>query len=165
MHMQLSVENLVRRTERTTRRRALHRLSVVGPVLLAAVLSACGGSSDPGLNTPPGPPGTRQGSGQDAPSGEHQVSGYAYDSEGGPLAGVEIQIYILPRTFGSLYRTMTGADGSYSYSVPEGVYQLFAQIDDPDPNLVVDLEPLQTTSDGVASITVPPSQVVDFHVP
>jgi hypothetical protein len=149
-------------------------------ILLAIALTACGGPADSGLSTWDGPSDTPQQSGSEgAPSEEEhsgeagggsgtlegQISGHAYDSAGNPLAGVMIYIYILPRTYGSLYRTQTGADGSYSHPVPAGVYLVQAQIDDPDPNLIVDLEPQQTNEEGVAAFNVPPSPVVDFWLP
>jgi hypothetical protein len=46
-----------------------------------------------------------------------------------------------------------------------GVYLIQGAIDNDNPNLIVDLVPRQTTSDGVASVSVPPSQVVDFDAP
>jgi hypothetical protein len=150
-------------------------------VLLAIALTACGGPADSGLNTWDGPSDTPQqgdseatanggeessgGAGGGSDIQESQISGHAYDSAGSPLAGVMIYIYILPRTIGSLYRTQTGADGSYSHPVPAGVYLVQAQIDDPDPNLIVDLEPQQTNEEGVAAFSVPPSPVVDFSLP
>ena len=96
---------------------------------------------------------------------DNVVSGRAYDRDGRPLADVMIQFYIQPRTFGGLYRTWTDADGRYAYALPGGVYTVFAQLDNADPNLVLDLEPRQTGPDGVASISVPPGHVIDFDVP
>ena len=73
---------------------------------------------------------------------------------------MKIYIYIIPRSFGALYQTVTGADGTYSYQVPEGVYLVLAEIypDDDEPEIGDYLEPIG--EDG--SITVPPSQVIDF---
>lgn len=164
-----------------THRWSLRRLTIMLAVALATALSACSGPSDSGPSMPVTPPDTvAQSRSETAPydegqysdevdtgseSQETQISGHAYDSEGNPLAGVRIYIYILPRSYGSLYRTETGADGSYAYPVPDGVYLVQAQIDDPDPNLIVDLEPQQTNEEGVAAFSVPPSPVVDFRVP
>jgi hypothetical protein len=116
-----------------------------------------GESGDERGDDPTGAPG--------GSSGDNLISGHAYTRDGSPVAGAMIYIYILPRTLGSLYRTQTGADGSYSYSVPGGVYLIQAAVDNDNPNLIVDLVPRQTTSDGVASVSVPPSQVVDFDAP
>ena len=95
--------------------------------------------------------------------GENTVQETAYDRDGYPLEGVEIYIYIVPRSFGALYRTVTGADGSYSYQVPEGVYLVLAEIypEVDEPEIGDSLEPIG--EDG--SITVPPSQVIDFRLP
>lgn len=181
MHEQATRTHQAHRTGSTTRRRSLRRLTIVVAVLLATALTACGGPSDSDPSASGTPPDTlEQSSSEAAPydqgqysdeagtgseSHETQISGHAYDSQGNLLAGVKIYIYILPRSPGSLYRTETGADGSYSYPVPEGVYLVQAQIDDPDPNLIVDLEPQQTNEEGVAAFSVPPSPVVDFWLP
>jgi hypothetical protein len=97
--------------------------------------------------------------------GEDLISGHAYTRGGAPLAGAMVYIYVLPRTYGTLYRAQTRADGSYSYAVPGGVYLVQAAVDNDNPNLIVDLVPRQTLSDGVASVSVPPSQVIDFDAP
>lgn len=181
MHEQATRRHLAHSTGSTTRRRSLRQLTIMLAVALATALTACGGPSDSGLSTSVVPPDTvEQSSSETAPydeeqysdeadtgsdSQETQISGHAYDNQGNPLAGVKIYIYILPRTIGSLYRTETGADGSYAYPVPGGVYLVQAQIDDPDPNLIMDLEPQQTNEEGVAAFSVPPSPVVDFQLP
>lgn len=96
---------------------------------------------------------------------DHTISGRTLDRQGRPLADVDIQIYLIPRSFGSLYRTHSDSHGRFSYRVPEGVYNVIAEYDDPsdgDPiglNLVV-----IDTGDLSAPVTVPPSQVIDFQL-
>jgi hypothetical protein len=86
------------------------------------------------------------------------VSGYTYDAAGEALPGV--YIYIRPES-GDPYQTTTGEDGSYSLSVPEGNYQIFAEYNPNDePGGGVYLEP----TDGVP-ITLTSSAEVDFRLP
>ena len=91
------------------------------------------------------------------------VSGHVRDQSGRPVAGAEIQFYIIPRSFGSLYRTNTGADGSYAYALPAGVYNVMASYyfsDKPgdEANLVT------VSGDGSVPITVPPGHTIDFRM-
>jgi hypothetical protein len=88
------------------------------------------------------------------------VSGHAYDQAGEALPGVYIYIRAVPES-GEPYQTTTAEDGSYSYSVPEGDYQIFAEYNPNDePGGGVYLEPM----DGV-SISLPSSEPVDFRLP
>jgi hypothetical protein len=80
------------------------------------------------------------------------VSGYASDAAGAALAGV--YVYMEP------YQTTTAADGSYSFSVPAGEYQIFAEYNpNGEPGGGVYLEPME----GV-SISVPPGGQVNFRL-
>lgn len=88
------------------------------------------------------------------------VSGHALDQAGEALPGVYIYIRAVPES-GEPYQTTTGEDGSYSYTVPEGDYQIFAEYNPNDePGGGVYLEP----TDGV-SISLPSSEPVDFRLP
>jgi Carboxypeptidase regulatory-like domain len=88
------------------------------------------------------------------------VSGHAYDQAGEALPGVYIYIRAVPES-GEPYQTTTAEDGSYSYSVPEGDYQIFAEYNPNDePGGGVYLEP----TDGV-SITLTSSAEVNFQLP
>jgi hypothetical protein len=85
------------------------------------------------------------------------VSGHALDQAGEALSGV--YIYIRPES-GDPYQTTTGEDGSYSLSVPEGNYQIFAEYNPNDePGGGIYLEP----AEGV-SISLPSSEPVDFQL-
>ena len=85
------------------------------------------------------------------------VSGHALDQAGEALSGV--YIYIRPES-GDPYQTTTGEDGSYSLSVPDGNYQIFAEYNPNDePGGGVYLEPME----GV-SISVPPGGQVNFQL-
>jgi hypothetical protein len=89
------------------------------------------------------------------------VSGYAYDAAGEALAGVYIYIRVVPESSGEPYQTTTDANGSYSYSMPEGDYQIFAEYNPNDePGGGVYLEPME----GDGSISVPPGGQVDFQL-
>jgi hypothetical protein len=119
---------------------------------------------DPGDNGgSPGDTGNGDSGNDNLGIGDYTVRGTAYDQRGRPLAGVEIYIYIIPRRYGALYRTETGSDGRYSYQVPEGVYQVLAEIypADDEPEIGEDLVPIGEDN----SITVPPSQVINFQLP
>ena len=88
------------------------------------------------------------------------VSGYAYDAAGEALAGVYIYIRAVPESSEEPYQTTTDANGLYSYSVPEGDYQIFAEYNPNDePGGGVYLEPME----GV-SISVPPGGQVNFQL-
>jgi hypothetical protein len=88
------------------------------------------------------------------------VSGYTYDAAGEALPGVYIYIRAVPES-GEPYQTTTLEDGSYSYTVPEGDYQIFAEYNpNGEPGGGVYLEP----TDGV-SISLPSSEPVDFRLP
>jgi hypothetical protein len=88
------------------------------------------------------------------------VSGHAYDQTGEALPGVYVYIRAVPES-GEPYQTTTAPDGSYSYSVPAGDYQIFAEYNPNDePGGGVYLEPV----DGV-SISLPSSEPVDFRLP
>jgi hypothetical protein len=88
------------------------------------------------------------------------VSGYAYDAAGEALAGVYIYIRVVPESSGEPYQTTTAADGSYSYSVPEGDYQIFAEYNPNDePGGGVYLNPMEG-----GSISVPPGGQVNFQL-
>ena len=72
-------------------------------------------------------------------------------------------VYIrgVPESTEEPYQTMTAADGSYSYSVPEGDYQIFAEFNPNDePGGGVYLQPME----GDGSISVPPGGQVDFQM-
>ena len=87
------------------------------------------------------------------------VSGHALDQAGEALPGVYIYIRAVPES-GEPYQTTTREDGSYSYSVPEGDYQIFAEYNPNDePGGGVYLEP----TDGV-SVSLPSSEPVDFQL-
>jgi hypothetical protein len=87
------------------------------------------------------------------------VSGYTYDAAGEALPGVYIYIRAVPES-GEPYQTTTLEDGSYSYTVPEGDYQIFAEYNpNGEPGGGVYLEP----TDGV-SISLPSSEPVDFQL-
>lgn len=87
------------------------------------------------------------------------VSGHALDQAGEALPGVYIYIRAVPES-GEPYQTTTREDGSYSYSVPEGDYQIFAEYNPNDePGGGVYLEPM----DGV-SVSIPSSEPVDFQL-
>jgi hypothetical protein len=104
--------------------------------------------------------GTNSGLG-DIAALDDNVSGHAYDAAGDALAGVYVYIRVLPESSGKPYQTTTAADGSYSYSVPEGDYQIFAEYNPNDePGGGVYLQPME----GDGSISVPPSAQVDFRL-
>ena len=89
------------------------------------------------------------------------VSGHAYDAGGEALSGVYVYIRAVPASSREPYQTTTAVDGSYSYSVPEGDYQIFAEFNPNDePGGGVYLEPV----DGV-SISLPSREPVDFRLP
>jgi hypothetical protein len=89
------------------------------------------------------------------------VSGYAYNAAGEALAGVYVYIRVVPESSGEPYQTTTAGDGLYSYSVPEGDYQIFAEYNPNDePGGGVYLEPMA----GDGSISVPPGGQVDFQL-
>jgi hypothetical protein len=103
----------------------------------------------------------------DVPGAEHyaaldaNVSGHAYDQAGEALPGVYIYIQAVPES-GEPYQTTTAEDGSYSYSVPEGDYQIFAEYNpNNEPGGGVYLEP--TNGDGSISLTS--SAEVNFQLP
>jgi Carboxypeptidase regulatory-like domain len=83
--------------------------------------------------------------------GDNVIYGSASDMDGNALAGVSI--YIQPESSGEVYQTTTGADGAYSYSVPEGAYVISAEYDG------TSLDPVDSNS-----VSVPPSGEVNFQM-
>jgi hypothetical protein len=68
----------------------------------------------------------------------------------------------VPESPGEPYQTTTDADGSYSYGVPEGDYQILAEYyPNDEPGGCVYLEPMN----GDGSISLPSSEQVDFRLP
>jgi hypothetical protein len=94
--------------------------------------------------------------------GDNVISGHAFNAEGQPIPGVCIYIRIVPESAGPVQQTRTGADGAYSYNVPEGTYQILAEYNPTgEPGGGAYLAPVS----GDGSVTVPPSAVVDFSLP
>jgi hypothetical protein len=90
------------------------------------------------------------------------VSGHAYDAAGEALAGVYVYIRRVPESSKEPYQTTTAADGSYSYSVPDGDYEIFAEYNPNDePGGGVYLQPME----GDGSVSVPGGGPVDFQLP
>jgi hypothetical protein len=86
---------------------------------------------------------------------DNMISGSASDADGNPLGGASISIQVVPESSGEVYQTTTDADGTYSYSVPEGAYLILAEYNGSY------LEPVG--SDG--SVSVPPNAEVNFQLP
>jgi hypothetical protein len=97
--------------------------------------------------------GTNTGIGNNAALSDNVISGHAYDAAGGPLAGVNIYIQVVPES-GEVYQTMTDTSGAYSYSVPEGAYLILAEFGG------TSLVPV----DGDSSVSVPTTRQVDFQL-
>jgi hypothetical protein len=94
--------------------------------------------------------------------GDNVISGHAFNAEGQPIEGVCIYIRIVPESAGPVQQTRTGADGAYSYNVPEGDYLILAEHNpNGQPGGGTFLEPVS----GNGVVTVPPSAVVDFSLP
>jgi Carboxypeptidase regulatory-like domain len=144
-------------SDRTPRDRPkAHNLALWAASILVALLTGCSAVQPV--------PGGSAWSAFEVHGAEHYaaldatVSGHALDQAGEALSGV--YIYIRPES-GDPYQTTTGEDGSYSLSVPEGNYQIFAEYNPNDePGGGVYLEP----TEGV-SITITSSAEVDFRLP
>lgn len=98
------------------------------------------------------------------PSNRATVTGRTTNANGRPLAGVLVQFYTLPRTYGSLVKATSRADGTYSANLPDGFYRVFATYyRSNEPGDAVDL----VTAGGSASIEVevPPARTINFSVP
>ena len=88
------------------------------------------------------------------------VSGHAYDQAGEALPGVYIYIQAVPES-GDPYQTTTAEDGSYSASVPEGDYQIFAEYNpNNEPGGGVFLQP----TDGVPISLTSSAEGVNFQL-
>jgi hypothetical protein len=143
-------------SDRTPRDRSkAHNLALWAASILVALLTGCSAVQPV--------PGGSAWSAFEVHGAEHYaaldatVSGHALDQAGEALSGV--YIYIRPES-GDPYQTTTGEDGSYSLSVPEGNYQIFAEYNPNDePGGGVYLEP----ADGV-SVSLPSSEPVDFQL-
>jgi hypothetical protein len=143
-------------SDRTPRDRSkAHNLALWAASILVALLTGCSAVQPV--------PGGSAWSAFDVHGAEHYaaldatVSGHALDQAGEALSGV--YIYIRPES-GEPYQTTTGEDGSYSLSVPEGNYQIFAEYNPNDePGGGIYLEP----AEGV-SISLPSSEPVDFQL-
>jgi hypothetical protein len=146
-------------SDRTPRDRPkAHNLALWAALILVALLTGCSAVQPV--------QGVSGWSAFDVHDAEHyaaldaKVSGHAYDQAGEALPGVYIYIRAVPES-GEPYQTKTDANGSYSYSVPEGDYQIFAEYNPNDePGGGVFLEP----TDGV-SISLTSSAEVDFQLP
>ena len=143
-------------SDRTPRDRSkAHNLALWAASILVALLTGCSAVQPV--------PGASAWSAFEVHGSEHYaaldatVSGHALDQAGEALSGV--YIYIRPES-GEPYQTTTGEDGSYSLSVPEGNYQIFAEYNPNDePGGGIYLEP----TDGF-SISLPSSEPVDFQL-
>lgn len=100
---------------------------------------------------------TDGGGGTDSEASQYMVQGTVHDASGNPIEGVRVTFYIVPRSYGSFYETTTDSNGSYSYTLPEGVYQTFAFYGEPDEG---ELTPSGT--DSGSSFSIPPGHVIDF---
>jgi hypothetical protein len=92
------------------------------------------------------------------------VTGRTTDADGRPIAGAQIEFYVVPRSLGDRYRTKSGADGKYAIDLPDGAYNVKAKYY--LPNKSGDYVDLVTDDDESSTpITVPPGGTVDFTVP
>jgi len=132
------------------------------------LLAACGADPEP-TPAPPAPDGQQRapngGTGRERaePAADNVVSGRTFDSDGRPMAGIDVALYVVPRRLGAVYQAKSGSGGRYSLRVPQGVYLLAAQYN-PDPS---DLgEDLYTAGgESTISVEVPPGGKYDFRLP
>ncbi|MFJ3671334.1 carboxypeptidase-like regulatory domain-containing protein [Streptomyces sp. NPDC090106] len=120
---------------------------------------ATGGSPDEGATSGQGEGFDEEGTdgGYNSGVGQNTVSGVVVDASGNPVEGVRITFYTVPRT--GFYQTYTAIDGSYTYRLPDGVYQTFAFYGDPG----TETDNFYPVGLGAgSSFTVPPSQEIDF---
>ncbi|MFI8530531.1 carboxypeptidase-like regulatory domain-containing protein [Streptomyces aquilus] len=89
--------------------------------------------------------------------GANTVSGVVVDGTGSGVEGVQITFYTVPRS--GFYETYSLADGSYTYQLPDGVYQTFAFYGEPDSEMN-NFYPVGLQ--GGSSFTVPPDQEINF---
>jgi hypothetical protein len=91
------------------------------------------------------------------------VTGRATDADGRPIAGAQIEFYVVPRSLGDRYRTRSGSDGKYAIDLPDGAYNVKAKYY--LPNDSGDYVDLVTDDESSTPIMVPPGGTVDFTVP
>lgn len=89
--------------------------------------------------------------------GGNTVSGVVVDWTGSGVEGVQITFYTVPRS--GFYETYSGTGGSYTYQLPDGVYQTFAFYGEPDSEMN-NFYPVGLRSGS--SFTVPPDQEINF---
>jgi hypothetical protein len=143
-------------SDRTPRDRPkAHNLALWAALILVAVLTGCSAVQ---------PRGGSAWSAFEVPGAEHyaaldaNVSGHAYDQAGEALPGV--YIYVQPES-GDPYQATTGGDGSYSLSVPEGNYQIFAEYNpNNEPGGGVFLQP----TDGFSISLTSSAEGVNFQL-
>jgi Carboxypeptidase regulatory-like domain len=134
------------------------RLALLAALILFALLTSCSSAQPPrgfsgwtAIAAQPTVQRMNADLGHTALLGDNVIYGSASDMDGNALAGVSI--YIQPESSGEVYQTTTGADGAYSYSVPEGAYVISAEYDG------TSLDPVDSNS-----VSVPPSGEVNFQM-